>query len=83
MGTALAKICAEKGHQAQIWAMEPEVVAKSINRHTNETFLPGVRLPDSIYASNSLEEVVSGKSILLRPCPVMGCVAWLKKWLPL
>lgn len=68
-GTALAKICAEKGHQVQIWAMEPEVVAEINQRHTNETFLSGVRLPDSIYASNSIEEVVSGKKYLFTAMP--------------
>jgi glycerol-3-phosphate dehydrogenase (NAD(P)+) len=81
-GTALAKICAEKGHQAQIWAMEPEVVAEINQQHTNETFLPGVRLPDSIYASNSLEEVVSGKKYLITAMPSQWVRSMAKKMAP-
>ncbi len=68
-GTALAKVCAEKGHQVHIWAMEPEVVAEINRNHTNNTFLSGVVLPDSIHASNSIEEVVAGKKYLFTATP--------------
>lgn len=68
-GTALAKVLADKGHPVQIWAYEREV-AQAINRqHINHTFLPGVVLPDLIHASNSLEEVVSGKKYLFTAVP--------------
>lgn len=78
-GTALAKICAEKGHQVQIWAMEPEVAAEINQRHTNETFLSGVSLPGSIYASNSLEEVISGKNFLFTAMPSLWARSMAKK----
>lgn len=68
-GTALAKVCAEKGHPVQIWALEPEVVAEINQQHTNNTFLPGVELPLSLHASNSIEEVVSGKKYLFTAVP--------------
>lgn len=68
-GTALAKVCADKGHQVQIWALEPEVVAEINQQHTNYTFLPGVKLPESIHASNSIKEVVSGKKYLFTAVP--------------
>ncbi len=68
-GTALAKVCAEKGHPVQIWAMEPEVVAEINQQHTNRTFLPEVVLPDAIHASNSIREVVSGKKFLFIAAP--------------
>ncbi len=68
-GTALAKVCAEKGFQVQIWAREPEVVVEINQQHTNHTFLPGVVLPDTIHASNSIVEVVSGKKFLFTAVP--------------
>jgi len=68
-GTALAKVCADKGHQVQIWALEPEVVAEINQQHTNYTFLPGVELPETIHASNSIQEVVSGKKYLFTAVP--------------
>ncbi|HYH04456.1 MAG TPA: NAD(P)H-dependent glycerol-3-phosphate dehydrogenase [Bacillota bacterium] len=68
-GTALAKTCAQKGLAVTIWAKEPEVVAEINNQHTNNTFLPGITIPDSIRASTSLEEVVSGKKYLIFTVP--------------
>ncbi len=68
-GTALAKACAEKEHPVQIWAMEPEVVAEINRQHTNHTFLPGVELPEALYASNSIKEVVSGKKFIFIAVP--------------
>lgn len=68
-GTALAKVCGEKGHQVQIWAKEPEVAEEINQQHINHTFLPGVVLPDSIRASNSIREVVFGKKYLFTAVP--------------
>jgi glycerol-3-phosphate dehydrogenase (NAD(P)+) len=74
-GTTLAKHCAEKGYQVALWALEEEVVDEINNLHTNHIFLPGVRLPESIYASNSIAEIVSGKSYLITAIPSK----WLRK----
>lgn len=68
-GTALAKVCAEKGHQVQLWALEPEVVAEINQQHTNHIFLPGVALPETLHASNSIQEVVSGKKYIFIAVP--------------
>ncbi|MGE5606467.1 MAG: NAD(P)H-dependent glycerol-3-phosphate dehydrogenase [Bacteroidota bacterium] len=68
-GTALAKLCAEKGHQVQIWALESEVVAEINQQHTNHIFLPGVELPETLHASNSIKEVVSGKKFIFIAVP--------------
>lgn len=81
-GTALAKVCAEKGHQVRIWAMEPEVVAEINHQHTNETFLSGVVLPDSVQASNSMEEVVAGKKYLITAAPSQWLRSVAKKMAP-
>lgn len=68
-GTTLAKVCAEKGRRVQLWAMEPEVVAEINEQHTNHTFLPGVELPETLNASNSIREVVSRKKYLFIAVP--------------
>jgi glycerol-3-phosphate dehydrogenase (NAD(P)+) len=68
-GTALGKMCAQKGLQVEIWVREPEV-AEEINRqHTNNTFLPGVVLPDSLHASTSLADIVKNKKYLITAVP--------------
>lgn len=68
-GTALAKICAEKGYPVTIWAREPEVVAEINQQHTNNTFLPGITIPESIRANASLAEVVSKNKYLIFSVP--------------
>lgn len=68
-GTALAKICAEKGYRVGIWVKEPEIVAEINQRHTNQTFLPGISLPDSIIAHASLNEAIAGNRYLITSVP--------------
>ncbi len=68
-GTALAKMCADKGYQVEIWARETEVVAEINNNHTNNTFLADVSLPKDLKANNNLEEVVNGKKYLITAVP--------------
>lgn len=68
-GTALAKLCAEKGHEVVIWARETAIVSEINCNHTNMTFLPGVTLPENLKASSSLEEVVTGKHYLITSVP--------------
>jgi glycerol-3-phosphate dehydrogenase (NAD(P)+) len=68
-GTALAKLCAEKGYQVDLWAFEKEVVDEINHQHTNQTFLSGIRLPDLIHASQNMAEVVSGKSFIITAIP--------------
>ena len=72
-GTALAKVCADKGHQVYIWALEPEVVMEINQQHTNHTFLPGVELV----------KWFPEKSSFLPPYPVNGCVVSPNKWRPI
>jgi glycerol-3-phosphate dehydrogenase (NAD(P)+) len=68
-GTALAKMCAEKGLQAEIWVRETEVAEEINGQHTNNTFLPGVVLPDSLHANTFLEGVVKNKKYLITAVP--------------
>lgn len=74
-GTALAKHCAQKGYQVGMWVLESEIAEEINKRHTNQTFLPGATLPESLDASNSLEEIVSGKKFLIISVPSQ----WLRE----
>jgi len=50
-GTALASLMARKGIDTLIWAREPETAAAINERHVNDLFLPGVRLPELLRAT--------------------------------
>ena len=41
-GTALANVLAENGHDASVWALEPDVVDSIETGHENPRFLPGI-----------------------------------------
>ncbi len=81
-GTALAKLCAQKGYQVKLWAQEPEVVTEINQQHTNQTFLPGITLPDSLVASSDLVEVVRGQKYLITASPSQWLRSVAKKIAP-
>ncbi len=68
-GTALAKHIAEKGLHVRLWAYERDVVDSINQTHENRVFLPGVTLPLSLSATNSLVEAVSDCDGLLFVVP--------------
>lgn len=68
-GTTLANLLANRGHEATLWAREPEVV-DSINRdHVNALFLSDAPLAPSLRASNDIADVVRGKDLIVSAAP--------------
>jgi glycerol-3-phosphate dehydrogenase (NAD(P)+) len=68
-GTALAKHLAEKGLRTRLWAYERDVVDAIKAKHENQLFLPGVTLPPSLLATNTLAEAVEDCDGLLFVVP--------------
>jgi glycerol-3-phosphate dehydrogenase (NAD(P)+) len=68
-GTAVAKCLAENGHEVVIWALEAVTVAAINERHVNETFLPGVRLPVSLTATADPLAAATGRDALFIAVP--------------
>ena len=82
-GTALAKHCADKGLAVKIWAMETDTVAEINLQHTNQTFLPGVDLPESLQATSSLAEVVATSKYIITVAPSQWLRGVAKEMAPL
>jgi len=69
-GTALATVLARGGSQAvRLWAYETEVVESINARHVNEKFLSGCPLPESIEATQSLSDAITGAELVLSVMP--------------
>ncbi|MEX5218058.1 MAG: NAD(P)-dependent glycerol-3-phosphate dehydrogenase [Nitrospira sp.] len=68
-GTALARHAAEKGLSATLWAHEKEVVDAIRNRRENSPYLPAVRLPASLHATNDLADATRGADCLIFAVP--------------
>ena len=58
-GTGLALTAARANCEVLAWARENEVVSAINNQHTNTMYLPDIPLPDSIKATNNIEEVLN------------------------
>ncbi|MFP3326286.1 glycerol-3-phosphate dehydrogenase, partial [Planococcus sp. SIMBA_160] len=52
-GTALGYVLAPNGHELLLWSHRQDQ-ADVINNHTNERYLKGVQLPDSLKATADL-----------------------------
>lgn len=78
-GTAIAKAIAEKGNRVDIWAFESDLVSEINTRHTNERYLPGIRLPESLHAATSMTQVAEGKDYLFIAIPSLYLLANVKQ----
>lgn len=68
-GTALAVTAATAGRAVTLWAHEAEVAAAISRTHRNEVFLPGIDLPEAIFATADLAEAVAGADAVLLVVP--------------
>ena len=78
-GTATASLVARKPeHEAILWARRPEL-AETINLyHENPEYLPDLRLPDELHATNDLEEALNGADVVVMGVPSHGFRAVLR-----
>jgi glycerol-3-phosphate dehydrogenase (NAD(P)+) len=68
-GTALACVLAPRFAEVRLWVLEPELAARVESSRENDIFLPGVRIPDNVYARDALEPVCAGAAIVLSAMP--------------
>lgn len=64
-GTALALLLAENRAQVRLWAHNPAVAEELVSKRTNETYLPGVRLPPNVYATGDLADTLDAELVLI------------------
>jgi glycerol-3-phosphate dehydrogenase (NAD(P)+) len=81
-GTALSFLLAGMGHEVNLWAHEKEVVESIRARRENSLFMQGIRLPESVTATNDLAEALQGAEIVLTVIPSHVCRALYERMLP-
>lgn len=73
-GTALAIVAGRRGdHQVKLWALEKEVVHAVDQSRINNVFLPGIKLPPPVSATNDFQEALSGADIVVSVMPSHHC----------
>lgn len=68
-GTALADLLARGGHDALLWAREPDVVDHVNETHANPRFLAGVTLHAGLRATGDLAACVDGATLIVYAAP--------------
>lgn len=68
-GTALAQVLAENGHQTLVWTHREQQANEINENHTNEKYLPGIRLPENLMATSNLEEAVMHSDMIIAAVP--------------
>src|SRR3989338_9929965 len=71
-GTTLANILAEKGFDISLWIREAELYQIIQKTRENAFFLPGIKLAHNITPTNSIEEAVKGRAVVVCVVPSHG-----------
>ncbi|HUT77635.1 MAG TPA: NAD(P)H-dependent glycerol-3-phosphate dehydrogenase [Polyangia bacterium] len=69
MGTALAILLGENGHEVNLWVFEPDLALDIERDRENQVFLPGHPLPANVCATSSQEQALRGAEIVFSVTP--------------
>lgn len=68
-GTAIAFVLAENGHDCLLWARREEQSAEITTNHTNNTYLPNIKLPKNLKGTSNMQEAIDHCDILILAVP--------------
>ena len=71
-GTTLAVVLSRAARDVTLWGRDPAHVAELAERRENTRYLPGVRIPDAVRCTSSLEEAVRAADRLVVAVPSQG-----------
>ena len=71
-GTALAVHLARLGKEVRLWGRDASLVEEIAAGRVNETYLPGIELPDLVRPTASLEDALRDVSFLVAAVPSHG-----------
>ena len=68
-GTALSLLLYKNGHDVTVWSIDKREVEMLQNEREHKSKLPGVKLPEDMVFTNSMEEGMEGKDFLVLAVP--------------
>ena len=68
-GTTVASLLCRKDHEVLVWARNPETAAEIDGQRSNEAYLPDVRLPARLRATDDLEKAAAHAELLVVGVP--------------
>jgi glycerol-3-phosphate dehydrogenase (NAD(P)+) len=78
-GTAFSAVLADSGTKVRMWGRRPELV-EQINAGSNDTYLPGIRLPRGVSATTDPGEAADGADIVVLAVPSQTLRQNLEGW---
>ncbi len=77
-GTTVASLVARNA-PITLWARDPAQVEEINAHHTNEKYLPGAKLPETLKATASIAEAIEGVDVVIMGIPSQGFRAVLEQ----
>jgi len=71
-GTALAMLLARNGHSVRLWDRDAEHIANMARERVNQRYLPGIALPEQVFPSTALHDVLAPADFVLVVVPSAG-----------
>ena len=81
-GTTLAQVLSDAGNDVLLWARSTEVVAEINNQHSNEKYLQGITLPNSLTATSDIKAAFDHSEIYVLAIPTQQLRSRLEEWKP-
>jgi len=83
-GTTFSKVVADAdaGADVVLWARRPVLAATIQTQRENPDYLPGLRLPDNLYATHDAHEALSGADLVVIAVPSQTLRDNLMPWRP-
>jgi glycerol-3-phosphate dehydrogenase (NAD(P)+) len=79
-GCTLAQVASDSGNKVKIWGRNSDVVSEINSKHSNQRFLPGVQLPQSIEATSHIEHVFESADAVILAIPAQSLRENLLNW---
>jgi glycerol-3-phosphate dehydrogenase (NAD(P)+) len=75
-------VLADAGSDVVLWARRPEIAARITESRENPDYLPGIRLPDAVSATDDAEEALRGADLVVLAVPSQNLRENLTLWAP-
>ena len=81
-GIALACLLAENGHSVTAWEFNPDMAARLDAEREHKTFLPGVKIPDSIRITHDWAKAAENADVFLITLPSHAVAQAIPQFVP-
>jgi glycerol-3-phosphate dehydrogenase (NAD(P)+) len=79
-GTAFSIILADAGHDVTVWARREDLCATINDKHENTDYMPGIELPEGLFATHDPELALSGAEHVFFVVPSQTFRQNLQEW---